>query len=121
MKHDNRNTKYFRGRWGAPNAQEDDRPFPAPSSAKRGHPWLRTLLQENSHRRESEAAALIPKSGHFGLLVSVAQFCLMCKIGGNGLWLLFHLSECGILVLLRLLAQDVGGPLTRTMATRGHS
>ena len=80
---------------GAPNAQEDDRPFPAPSSAKRGHPWLRTLLQESSHRRESEAAALIPKSGHFGLLVSVAQFCLMCKIGGNGLWLYFICLNVG--------------------------
>lgn len=78
------------GKLGPPKDQED-RIFLACSSVLwEGLPWLSTVLQENNHRRESEAVAVISKSGHFGLLVSVAPFCRVCKVEGNGLWPLIH-------------------------------
>lgn len=83
--------------------------------------WPRAVVQKNSHRGESEAAAVIPQSGHLGLLVSVAQSCCMCRIGGRGPWLLIswyiRMWKPGS---PRVTGLGCGMPLTRTVAARGH-
>ena len=52
-----------------PPSDQEDWPFPDPSVSWEGLPWLRTVVQKNNHRGESEAAAPIPKSGRLRLFL----------------------------------------------------
>lgn len=110
-------TGICQGKVGPLKDQEDRLSQTRLLSCGKDSSWARAVVQKNSHRGESEAAAVIPQSGHLRLSVSVAQSCCMRRIGGSGPWLL-------ILWYIRTWKpgspQVTGLSLTRTVATRGH-